>query len=150
MAVYGLTVEFKYGGEDRYDGNYRRTALNSSVHSWQVRMASRRTEALVLEDRFAATPMEHASTKTDTLVLVDKYLRALMGRIQRIRLLGDERTFTGWCKLMGVRPADLKGRAGGQEFWRSQFDRDCQVAREFTELIGGDEKVDEFLSTTIR
>jgi hypothetical protein len=150
LGVFGLTVEFKYGGEDRYDGNYRRTAFESSVHAWQVRITSRRTEDYVLEDTYSATRMEYPSAKGDALVLADTYLRTLMGRIERVRKLGNQRTFTGWCKAMGVRPADLKGRAGGQEFWRGQFDRDCQVARDFAELIGGDDRVEEFLSTTIR
>ena len=150
MATSGLAVEFKYGGEGRYDGNYRRTAFDSSIHTWSVRITSRRTEDYVLEDWYGATRMEHASFKNDATVLADKYLRTLMGRIERVRSLGADRTFTGWCKLMGVRPADLKGSAGGQEHWRYRFDQDCRVAREFAELLGGDDKVESFLSTTIR
>jgi hypothetical protein len=150
MAVSGLAVEFKYGGEDRYNGNYRKTAFDTSVHSWHVRIPSRHTEDYVLEDRFSATRMEYAAFENDATLLADRYLRTLMGRIERVRGLGEGRTFTGWCKAVGVRPADLKGRAGSQIFWRDQFDQDCKAAREFAELLGGDDKVEELLSTTIR
>lgn len=146
MATYGLAVEFSYGGEARYDGNYRRTALASSVHSWNVRITSRRREGVSLEDFHSATVMEYTKSSNDITVLVDKYLRTLLGRVERVRLLGTKRTFTGWCKLMGLRPADL----GNQEFWRYRFDQDCRAARDLAALLGGDDKVEELLSTTIR
>lgn len=149
LAVYGLDVEFGYSGEGRYDGNYRRTALTSQVHTWRVRLTSRRTEDVVLEDSFSATLMEHQQMRRDAVALAEKYLLTLMGRIERVQNL-KARTFTHWCKAMGVRTADLQGTSSNQEYWRYRFDQDCQVARDFAELLGGDDKVDEFLSTTTR
>lgn len=150
MVSFGLAVELNYGGEDRLDGNYRQTAFASSVHTWRVKITSRRTPDYVLEDWHKATQMEHMSFQSDMTVLADKYLKTLMGRVERVRNLGADRTFTAWCKSMGVRPADLKNSPGGQDYWRRRFEEDCRVARELAELIGGDDKVDELLSTTIR
>jgi hypothetical protein len=149
LAVYGLDVELCYSGEGRYDGNYRLIALASQVHTWRVRITSRRTENAVLEDSFSATALEHRQMRRDTVALAEKYLLTLMGRIERVRNL-EARTFTQWCKAMGVRTADLNGPSGNQWHWRQNFEQDCRAAREFAELLGGDDKVDEFLSTTTR
>lgn len=150
MVLFGLAVELNYGGEGRHDGNYRQTAFASSVHTWRVKISSRRAPGYVLEDWHRATQMEHAAFQNDATVLADKYLRTLIGRVERVRNLGEGRTFTAWCKFMGVRPADLKGSAGGQEYWRHRFEEDCRVTRELAELLGGDDRVEELLSTTIR
>lgn len=147
MAAFGLATEFRYGGEARFDGNYRRSNVSSSVHSWLVRVSSRRREGVVMEDEYAATVMEHTTFKNDATILADKYLRSLISRIDRVHRLGTNRTFTGWCRLMGVAPADLKGVS--QEFWRDRFNQDCRVTREFGELLG-EKDLDRFLSTTIR
>lgn len=145
LAVFRLAAEFRYSGPESWRG-----MVGPPVHHWKVLVTNRANPSMVLEDGHTTTKNEYLAAQQGVLDLTDRYFKTLMGRVERVRKLKDRRNFTAWCSLSGVRPDDLKKHPSQQSFWRSRFDGDCRVAEEFTELLGGTDRVEEFLSTTIR
>lgn len=143
LAAFRLEVQFQDAG----GGEYRRRNPNPMQH-WKVTISSRLSDTVV-EDWHQSTRMERDAIQRGALDLTEVYFKTFMGRMERLRKLGERRNFANWCKQLGFKPETLLS-SRDTSGWRHKYEKDCRILADFTQMIGGDEKVGLFLSTTIR
>lgn len=148
-TVLNQLENFGVGASLRHNTSaaYRRM-YDVPVHEWEVLVFSREGGD-TMEDTYQLTSMEYRAFGSDTVKLTQAYFKSLATRMDRVRSLGRKREFTAWCKLQGFEPKTLASLQN-TERWRAKFNTDCRCFHEFADVLGGYDRLDEFLDTTIR
>lgn len=146
LITFGVQAKFLYLGVERLS-----PARAEEVHAWGVSLTRGTGPSQVeLKDRYRSTANEYQAIKAGETTVTEEYVTDLVERVEGV-LENGLLDYEEWLTLRGVCfGVTIEDTPANQGFWRDRFRHDVHCTRQLTRILGGNERLHEFLSTLIR